>query len=804
MFKITDYLEFDSKGRAICPCCASEGKKGKNLSLVPNTDGAYKCHRGCSSEQIRAALGVVKDTIVPTALAKPIQPIRSVTVTPQAIKEAHDVLMQSNGPARAWLRARGFTDEMLKHYRLGIGRAKAEKRHLPSINIPLPNDDGTQYWQKKRVAPWLPKEEQPEGYKAWSQYGIPARVFTTHQPDHPTQTWLCEGEWDAMYLGWLVRGSDLKNHIQVATFTAGSGNVPPQSELEKLQGDVIVFYDRDEAGEKGAAKVAAALTSRCKITTVPHPDNAPTGWDVSDALNNGYDLDAFTEAATNAIQPTPTKGKENPLRSRLLTTDELIARAPDYQEWLIPDLLTNNELFGLAAPPRAGKSLLCMLIAKAVATGQKFLDRPVTQGSVIYVNMEDSDVKIRERAEAQNWGQGLPVYWLDKFKMHELPHLIEIADGMEDLRLIILDTLSRVRSDDKTENSAEMSQVLEPLQEFAKSRNVCVLLVHHTTKINPDKNSLDEIFDMVRGNTAIRGTCRGLMLIAPGDNCYRLAIENGWGKHDLKIRLDASTLEWKLLGKWQPANVTPDQRTAVLDCLNRIGSASIDQIAAETSLPKRSLYTVLDRLVADELVIKQGSRQSAVYTRPIQQIQQLNSLLNSPNPDTESNRGSIQQKNNSSFSGNTSESDQSGTSDNLITFAADDHFFEGGAVVELTGTNACNVEPVNVSAIQQQFNNNSTVELDEPQSDRIGTSASPFKKGDAVVVYVPSKMDLRQARWGQIVSRNQASAVAITDLKLHDGYRVQFVDGDIKPVAECDLMSADAFNRLVGKGGHHG
>ena len=672
-FDISQHVEFNSKGRGICPACAlSKGTNHRELNLSLMASGAYKCHAGCTTEEIRETLGTPKPTIIPMALAKPE---KGATVSPQKVKEAHDRLMGSDGPAKQWLNDRGITDAMMARHQLGITRAKSGDRHLPAITIPLPaNADGTQYYQKKRVAPWLTNEEQPAGYQPWSQYGIPAQVFFTWLPVEATETYLCEGEWDAILLGEAMRAAG--KAIAVASFTCGAGTVPPIAQLNLLPGSVTIFYDRNDKplangtrpGEEGSKKVAAALGDRAAIALVPMPaDSEVTGWDVSDALGHGFTLADFEAAAGDANQPASTSAPDrNPLRSRLVSTDQLVARAPEFVEWLVPDILTADELFAIGAPPRGGKSLMCMLLAKCIATGQNFLDRPVTKGSVLYVNLEDSDAKVRERIESQEWAEGLPVYWLDKFKLNEVPHLIEIADEMDDLRLIILDTLSRVRSDDVSESSAEMSQVLEPLQEFAKTRKVCVLLVHHTRKLSVENSSVDDLFDSLRGSTAIRGTCRGMLIIAPGDNCYRLAVENGWGKHDLKIRMDGCKAEWQLLGKWNPA-VNLDQKQMVLDFLNRVGNASIELISEETAIPKRSLYTVLDRLCQEGSVQKIGSRKTATYQRPIQLIQQLNSLLNSANVDTELDRSPIQQKNIIFSKGDHRQSDHP-------THAKDDHF----------------------------------------------------------------------------------------------------------------------------------
>lgn len=726
-FDIRDYVEFNDQGRAVCPACQQvKGSNHRKLNLSVLENGAYHCFRGCLPEDIRAALGAEKPAIVPTAL---IKPAKGVTVSPQQKMEAHHRLMEaSQSKARTWLNQRGITDDIIKWFHLGIVRAKVGSQHVWAISIPIPaNEDGTAYYQKKRVLPWLSEAELAQAlgenfgqYKAWSQWKIPASVWLTHNPANAKSTWLCEGEWDAILLGWQCFKHDIP--IAVATFTCGCDTVPPQSELEKLPGTVYIFYDRNDQpdergnipGERGAQKAAAALGDRARLALVPMPDDCEVkGWDVSNALLSGFPLDAFMQACELATIPTRSERsdhKENPLLKRLVSTDQLIARAPEYVEWLVPDLLTSDELFALGSPPRGGKSLMCMLLAKCIASGQNFLDRPVTKGSVIYVNLEDSEAKVRERVEAQQWAEGLPVYWIDKFKLNETPYLIEIADSMDDLRLIVLDTLSRVRTDDTSESAAEMSMVLEPLQEFAKSRKVCILLVHHTRKLNIDGANIEDLFDSLRGSGAIRGTARGLWIIAPGDNCYRLAVETGWGKHDLKIRFNTDRAEWQLLGKWNPI-VNLDQKQMCLDFLNKVGSATIDTIAMETAIPKRSLYVVLDRLCQENLLEKVGSRKAAVYQRPIQPIQLLNLLLNSSNLDEEGDRGAIQQKNTIFSKGDQSNLGQTGTVDQCDSLSQLSDPARSNSV-ELGDQNAGNVDGTSVSAIQQQFNSNSTVELE--------------------------------------------------------------------------------------------
>jgi AAA domain/FaeA-like protein len=690
MFKITNFVEFDPKGRAICPFCFSEGKTDKNLSLVPNTDGAFKCFRGHTPEQIREALGQPKDQQVPAALAPKQVPAHNILISVEKVVEACDRLMNSK-EAMEWLEARGITADLTFHFQLGLCRAKCGDKHLSSIGIPLPADiNGENFYFKKRVAPWLSKAEQPVGYKKWSQYGIPSMLWFTHQPKNPKQTWIVAGEWDAMMLGWAMKDQE---DIAIVTFTTGEGNIPKdQDELAKLKGELITFYDLDSAGASGSQKIQSTFGDRCRVATVPAPQKPKEGFDVSDSLNAGFTPSDFIEAAAQAKSYCPPK-KENSLRSRLVSNRDLYDRAPDYVEFLVPDLLTEDELFVLAGPPRGGKSLLAMTLSKAVATGGRFLDRPVMQGSVIYVNCEDSEAKVKQRMIAQQWDPDLPVYWMDKFKLSELPHLIEVAREMDDLRLIVLDTLSRIRDDSASESAAELGRVLEPLQEMAKELKVCIVIAHHTGKIG-DKEMIDP-FDLIRGSGAIRATCRGAIVIAPGDNCFRLIAENGHSeKLDVKIRINPDDWEWKLLGKWSPKAVTETFRDQVLEHLNRVAESTISEIAKALQISANVVKTTLWRLQADDMVTKQGGRKGcpATYGRSHNKVT-LPSLLPKQNPVTSSLLGYTVTNNLLTtttekviIDGKVIIDDSS-----MITFDSDDHFSLLPVTVTTSG---CNPVPV--------------------------------------------------------------------------------------------------------------
>lgn len=645
IFRITDYVEFDHSGRALCPVCSPKHRrKSKTLSLYPNDSGAYKCFRGCSPELIREALGVPKQEYRHTSTVSSSSTTRtksaSKTQEPklyseQKIIQDYSELMSLKGTALEavrYLANRLITTDLIKYYKLGLARSKCNDTMLYSISIPLPYKDG--YMIKKRVAPWDKSATKLEGYKPWVQYGVINYIYFTHLPSDAPQTWLVEGEWDAMVLGWIARQN--KANIAVATFTCGCDSLPPEAELKKLPGQVVIFYDRNDSlingkrvGEESAKKVARALGDRALIAKVPMPENCTVkGWDVTDAIKEGYTLESFERAALEA-RPFQ-KLESNSFAARTRTLKKLYDESEDYIEWVVPDILPPNEAVLLAASPRVGKSLFALALARAIAGGRKFLDRPCPQGKVLYICKEDSDVKVKIRLNMQGWTDEElnNVIIENEFTIDEFPDLSEYVKEVHP-SLIIFDTLSRIHTGNIGENSADMSKIIAPIQDLARKENVCCLIVHHTVKGIPENAERTSLFDLARGSSAIRGTCRASMILAKTKEGFRLVVENGFGNDlDLALHLNPSDLIWRLNGNWMPPNVDRSQKDIVLDWFKKHRDGTIKQVHEGTNLPKRNIYQILTRLINDQAITRTGSRYTTRYHLSIQHIQQLNGVLN--------------------------------------------------------------------------------------------------------------------------------------------------------------------------------
>jgi phage/plasmid-associated DNA primase len=260
----------------------------------------------------------------PKEKPKGVKSEREVTVNEVYIKRSHERLFHPGSvqsQAIAWLTGseRNFSHEMIAHYQLGLEPVHCKNPDSGSweewwgiaIFIPVPDHPG-RYYKKIRVAPWLASNERPDYVRRWSQYGVPTTVWLTHNPEDATQTWFCEGEWDAMHLGWLALFAGEK--VAIACSTGGCGTVPPLAQLNALPMPVFTWFDRNDRlnkhslrpGDEGARKLVESISGQGFAAQVPMPENCLVeGWDVSDALVNGYNLEDF-KAAADSVKKAST------------------------------------------------------------------------------------------------------------------------------------------------------------------------------------------------------------------------------------------------------------------------------------------------------------------------------------------------------------------------------------------------------------------------------------------------------------------------------------------------------------------
>jgi hypothetical protein len=532
-FSIRDFVSFDRNGRAYCPNCEqNKGRRPSQKSLAVLESGAYKCHAGCTPDEIRASLGVPKNGSISTSLD-----VRSLQTPDQATK-AMDWLLQGqdeeSGWARQWLEQRSISPKIVRHYRLGL----VNRNGITGVSIPIPaNESGLHFYQKLRLEPWT-------GNKSWTQKGVPAMVYFTHKPEQAKQTYLCEGEWDAILLGWVMREV---TDIAIATFTCGCNVIPCPEKLQRLPGQVFIFYDRDEAGQKGAEKLARVLGDRGWIAQVPSRETTPSkGWDISDALNSGFSVEAIRTAARTATRLAELDLAQLSRKSKLnyeqclnrideilliedtarqlwelnllakqaeLSTAQLrkihqtrlecahvfspidvvdfLAKAPEKREWIIAGKIPRGSTIALIADGGTGKSRLSYDLAYAIASGQPWNGFRTTQGKVLIIQTDEPDVDFSDSLRDANYDRferGL-VQVETEWQFSQIPQLTRWVEQEQPLLVIIDSFTAANRASELDEKDTNYGSCIYDLRNVANTYGCTFLILHHTNKLGESRGT---------------------------------------------------------------------------------------------------------------------------------------------------------------------------------------------------------------------------------------------------------------------------------------------------------------------------
>jgi putative DNA primase/helicase len=108
----------------------------------------------------------------------------------------------------------------------------------------------------------------------------------------------------------------LKKYVLV-TWAGGAGAVK-KNDWSPLKGrDVIIWPDADEPGREAAAAIAQLLLPiAAKVRVINVPEDTEQGWDISDAIADGWDVKRISEWATKYLKPimAPAGVQKSPVR----------------------------------------------------------------------------------------------------------------------------------------------------------------------------------------------------------------------------------------------------------------------------------------------------------------------------------------------------------------------------------------------------------------------------------------------------------------------------------------------------------
>lgn len=246
----------------------------------------------------------------------------------------------------------------------------------------------------------------------------------------------------------------------------------------------------------------------------------------------------------------------------------------------------------LAGPPKTGKSFLMAQLAYHVAAGMEFFNHKVTPASVLYLSLEDDLVRLQKRFSRMFGVEGNANLYLAT-------------------KLIIIDTLQKIREFSSAAYSyASDYHIITLLKEIACRHNICIIVVHHTRKMEAEDK-----FDMISGTTGLLGAADGAMILQKKNRTDKRAQLNIVGRElpDQEIIIDFSpeSCTWQFIRSnqqlWEePKDMLLEQVAALVSGENKIWRGSATQMLQDLNIDDmkshiltRKLNVKVDRLFQD-------------------------------------------------------------------------------------------------------------------------------------------------------------------------------------------------------------
>lgn len=295
-------------------------------------------------------------------------------------------------------------------------------------------------------------------------------------------------------------------------------------------------------------------------------------------------------------------------RGEVFSAVDLMATEFGEERWAVHGILPEGVTI-FAGKSKIGKSWLAYGLALAVASGGYALGKiPVDRGDVLYLALEDNERRLKKRLRKLLQGEPVPQglsLAIDHPRVGEglEQKLTEWLDSHPDAKLIIIDTLKRVRPHDNgRRNIYDVDyEALQPLLPLAAGHGVSIVVIHHLNQ-QPSDDPLDEI----SGSTGLIAVVDNLIILKRdrGDAAAYLFITGRDIEEDQKLALswDGPSGSWTVEGEADDYRRSVEQRK-ILSWLGRNNQpAGPKEISEALDLPYGSVRVMLPKMLREGLL----------------------------------------------------------------------------------------------------------------------------------------------------------------------------------------------------------
>jgi len=321
--------------------CDNDSRSGEQHLYFDAETGQYDCKKCGEKGNIITLAKHFGDSIQEIAL-NPIKSDKNIRKYPKFDAELVDTChLALPANIRQYLNARGVSDAVVDAHKLGWGKFYGKNW----ITIPIPDIYGAFRFFKLRQDPNAGDE------KITYPKGIEAQIYGWEMLTNANNPIvICEGELDRLAL--------LSKNISAITSTHGAMTFKQEwSEKVGKGRKIYICYDNDDAGKKGAEKVAKMVENGGNETyIITLPQEVGEGGDITDYLVklNGNPDDLFGKYARK-FDPSEKLGR--------IMRIEKLEREVSFSEW--QETIKNN-FPELLFPAEIGLSIISQLLIKEI------------------------------------------------------------------------------------------------------------------------------------------------------------------------------------------------------------------------------------------------------------------------------------------------------------------------------------------------------------------------------------------------------------------------------------------------------
>lgn len=186
-----------------------------------------------------------------------------------------------------------------------------------------------------------------------------------------------------------------------------------------------------------------------------------------------------------------------------IDADALLYEPLEKPQFVVDGLIPTGLILFCGAQ-KIGKSWLMLKLCLCVSQGLPLWEMPTVQGDVLYLCLEDTFSRIQDRLfQVTDEASGRLHFAVASCKLTD-GLTVQLEDYLKDYpdsKMIVIDTLQKVRTASKDNAYASDYGDISLLKDFADRHSLAVIVVHHIRK---QKDS--DVFNMVSGTTGLTGS----------------------------------------------------------------------------------------------------------------------------------------------------------------------------------------------------------------------------------------------------------------------------------------------------------